>query len=465
MKLAAPAFDLGRGRLLVEPVNEDAFARAVLNRLALQGPELRDLTEATRLGDTLRGTVKRRISRDLGDPLRVGWTYLVAEDDPDREDIARVLRPLADRRGMREVEQPLIFAGEPLHSWFEWMLDRYWTLEGEPPHYVLIVGGPERIPFHFQAHLDTVAAVGRIAFDNLGELEAYVEKVLRLEDADPAPARRGAVVFATDHGAPDPTFYSRRHMAEPLARHARDTLGVATELIVGEHATPETLLEAVAEHRPAVLYTATHGASCVGKPLEEQKRLSGALVCSADGNLVFSADDVPSDLPFLEGGVMYQFACFGYGTLAESDYAHWLGDESANAPVDFVSALPRRLVSHPRGPVAYVGHVDLTWLHAFEDPDDVDSDAEWGPRMEPFISAVERLLGPEPAGEAMEEMNKRYAAGNATLASIFDQQQRGPLPERPTFYRTLVKAFIMRSDAQNHLLFGDPAVYVRMEDR
>jgi hypothetical protein len=365
---------------------------------------------------------------------------------------------------MRNAQEPLVFAGEPLHSWFDWIIDRYWTLEVEPPHYVLIVGGPERIPFHFQAQLDTVAAVGRLAFDDLGELEAYVEKVLRLEDADPAPTQRGAVVFATDHGAPDPTFYSRRHMAEPLARYIQDKLGVSTRLIAGDEATPETLLEAVAEHRPAILYTATHGASRAGGPLDEQQRLNGALVCSADGSVIFSAEDVLSDLPFLEGGVMYQFACFGYGTPAESEYAHWLGGDTVNAPVDFVAALPRKLASHPRGPVAYVGHVDLTWLHAFEDPDDVDSDAEWGPRMEPFVSAVERLLGPEPAGEAMEEMNKRYAAGNATLANIFDQQRRGPLPERPTFYRTLVKAFITRSDAQNQLLFGDPAVYLRMED-
>jgi hypothetical protein len=171
---------------------------------------------------------------------------------------------------------------------------------------------------------------------------------------------------------------------------------------------------------------------------------------------------VPVDEPFLEGGVMYQFACFGYGTPAESDYAHWLGEDRVNAPESFVAALPKRLTAHPRGPVAFVGHVDLTWLHAFDDPDDPGIGTEWSSRMTPFTSAVERLLGPETAGQAMEEMNKRYAIANGMLASYFDQQKRGPLPEKPSFYRELVRTFLMRSDAQNHLLFGDPGVFVTM---
>ena len=40
---------------------------------------------------------------------------------------------------------------------------------------------------------------------------------------------------------------------------------------------------------------------------------------------LITAEDVDGEQPFLEGSVVFQFACFGYGTPAESDFRHWLG--------------------------------------------------------------------------------------------------------------------------------------------
>jgi hypothetical protein len=367
---------------------------------------------------------------------------------------------------MKDPDSPLEFSGETPTDWMNWMLTRYWKVEGEPPHYVLIVGRPARVPFHFQAILDSSASVGRVAFDDTAALSTYVEKLLRVEQAT-SGCEREAILFATDHGPGDPTHYSRQYMAEPLAKYITERLGVPTTLLAAEDATRDGLLSILQRRRPALLYTASHGAGSPGAPQEEQELTNGAIVCqdadAAGKPSLLAAGNVP-DVPFIDGGIVFQFACFGCGTPAVSDFNHWLGKDRLNAEADFVASLPKRLLAHPHGPVAFVGHVDLAWLHAFDDPDSPDLDEAWHPRMAPFVSAVSTLLSPQPVGLAMERMNERFDQGNALMASMYDRQKEGTFPDRPDARRRLVQAFITRSDAQNYMVLGDPAVYVRMSD-
>ena len=458
-----PGIDPSTNDLLISPVAEDTFAGKLLEAMPRRGPEIAAISAARSTGTRFRRIIERRPTRDLGDARVAGWTYLIAGDDPQREMIIEILRPLAAQRGMKETARPLAFNGEPADEWLDWMIDHYWTLTPEPPHYILIVGGPDRVPFHFQAVLGSVAAVGRLAFDALADLQAYVEKVLRLERERAAKVRRQALLFATDRGRPDPTYYSRRFMADPIAMHV-EAQEVPTIILEAEHATAQALLSELTQSHPGIVYTASHGAGLPHATADIQRSLNGAIVCAGDELL--SAAEVP-DCPVAEGAVMLQFACFSAGTPAQSDYAHWLGDDRLNATADFVAALPSRLLAHPRGPIAFVGHVDLTWIHAFDDPDDPDAgpdgDRAWHPRLAPFISAVDTLLEPQPVGLAMKKMNERYDVGNAHLAVAFDRQKRGTLPDNPEAYGKLVRAFITRSDAQNYLVLGDPAVYLRME--
>ncbi|HEX8085648.1 MAG TPA: hypothetical protein VF529_15250 [Solirubrobacteraceae bacterium] len=452
----SPGLDPRTGSLLVPPLDRREMGLALLERLPVGGGYARQLTTASTTASTLRGALERAPTVDLGDPAAAGWTYLIAADDPHRDAIAGAVRPLAEARGMEDPSRPLEFEGDDPADWTDWMLERYWRIERAPPHYVLIVGGPDRVPFHFQSVLDSAASVGRVAFDDVADLAAYVEKLLRFE-REP-PCRREAVVFATDHGVEDPTHFSRRYLAEPVADRVGPALEAAPHVLAGEDATRDRLLAAVGASRPALLFTASHGAGLVGAPQAEQERINGAIVCQ--GEELLTAHDVP-DGPFVEGGVVLQFACFGYGTPASSDFAHWLGKNTLNAEADFVAALPKRLLAHPRGPAAYVGHVDLAWLHAFADPDDPVMDELWHPRAWPFASAVDNVLAPRTLGMAMVEMNKRFDIGNAQMASTFDRQRRGTLDiADPRVLERLVDHFITRSDAQNWLLFGDPAFHL-----
>ena len=114
-----------------------------------------------------------------------------------------------------------MFNGEPEEDWQDWMQQHYLQLRACPrteksvPYYVLIAGGPDQIPFHFQTLLDSAAAVERVTSDTITDLEAYVEKVLRYERASNPAASREALFFATDGGPGDATHFSRRFMADP----------------------------------------------------------------------------------------------------------------------------------------------------------------------------------------------------------------------------------------------------------
>ncbi len=410
---------------------------------------------------------------DQTNPREAGWTFLVAKDDPRRADWETALEPLAAHRGMHG--DPLTYpGGDPV----DWLDEEYLGRpDGTRPRYVLLAGDPERLPFRLQVHLAAVgAAVGRVDFDTPAELASYVEKVLRLETAaDPVPGAE-ALLFATDGGPRDPTYYSRRYMAEPLRDQVAARPPFQPTLIAGNDASKDHLLTALTTTKPALVYTASHGYEVRHGPtsLAEQKRLNGAIACARRASLedmLLTASDVPGDdTAVAEGSVFFQFACWGYGTPRRSTFDHWQlgGSGTATADEDFVAALPKRLLGHPRGPVAFVGHVDTAWLHGFDDPANPlpELGALYHPRLEPFRTALdEALLERRPAGYALSDLAYRTALLSVNLADFFDGlQARGRAVADITTAerRALADSFIRRNDAMFFLLLGDPAARARV---
>ena len=467
MPILGNGLDYATGAPLFEPIDVQTFGQRLQASLGRNAAELAATARATQAGRSYRGEVERERGPDLGDPRAAGWTFLVNGADPQLDAIVQAIEPLARHRGMKDPAKPLIYRDEPMDEWFTWLLDNYTAYNfDQVPHYVLFVGGPDQLPFGFQALLDSAGAAGRIDFDgSLADLRAYVDKVIRLERARSPVAGREAIVFAPDGGYGDATYYSHRYLATPLVEpdpaEARPARPHAVRGGGDQGAPPRDAARRAAGAR---LHRQPRPRRA-GSPLAEQRRLNGAICCQrarAAAERLFSAADVPLDEPFLEGSIFFQFACFGYGTPAESDFEHWLEGPDRNAEADFVAALPKRLLAHPHGPIAYVGHVDTAWLHGFADPDNPNILAAYDPRIAPFARAVHLLLGTEPVGLAMTDMNKRYDAGSVILASTYDRLKRGRIQTTPEFYRRLADAFITRNDAQNYLVFGDPAARVRI---
>jgi len=452
------------GSRLIKNIDEVTFGNKIEKSLLSRGSSICSVAKASTIATTFRGGIERKPSMDLGDPKAAGWTYLVNAKDPDYKEIVEAIRPLAEFRGMQNPDAPLMYSGEPMVEWFDWIQENYfWPYAQEtkePPHYVLIAGNPDNVPFLFQSFLDCAASVGRVDFNSLNDLKTYVQKVIRLENSDPLVSRE-AVFFAPDGGPDDPTHFSRRFMAEPLANFVSTKYNMKTTKLMGDDATKEKLIQTLSGSNPAVIYTASHGIAAPGQSLNIQEHYNGAICCQDEGGY-FSGFDVPQFEPFLEGSVFFQFACFGYGTPKESEYSYWLEEKDLIFERDFVAALPKKLLAHPRGPIAYIGHMDTAMLHGFDDPDNPEILDRWHPRMEPFVKAVGMLLDVQPAALAMTDMNKRYDLKNAQLSTTFDLLKKGKIKETRDFFIGLANAFLIRSDAQNYMVLGDPAARLYM---
>jgi len=463
MKIMGMGMDLS-GKLLFGAVEEETFAKNIIESLDRNISAVRALGTLTSQGLMFKGELQRE-ALDIGDPISVGWTYVADGADPNLAQIQKILEPLAKKRGMGA---PMILDNRE-GGVFDWIYENYFSLileNKKVPHFVMLVGGPDRVPFQFQYVLDTVASVGRVDFDTLDDLDAYVQKLLRLEADKKPTAKKEAIVFGPDAGLPDPTYFSRLYMAEPLADHIKSTLGFKVSEVFGQDATKSSLGQILQSGNPALVYAASHGLGAVGEKIEIQRQYNGAICCQHIGTLkesdLYSALDVPIDKPLLEGAVFFQFACFGYGTPSQSDYSHWIDGVPENyTDTDFTAALPKRLLAHPRGPIAFIGHLDTAFLHGFVDVEAPHILDRWHSRISPFVDAVNQLLRTQPIGQAMENMNKRYSVLNALITNTYDREKRGKLKWDSAKLADFLSRWIERSDAQNYMVFGDPAARLR----
>jgi hypothetical protein len=471
MKITALGLDF-KGKPLMEPMDYATAAKALVDSLERNANAVRQTAKSASEGVTFRGEQKR-ITLDPGDPRTAGWTILMNSNDPQRSEIENALEPLANHRSMVNDHELLLYNNEPADEWENWLYDNYYglNLEGKKvPQYILIVGGPDQVPFLFQSLLDSVANVGRVDFDTMEDLKAYIEKLIRIENADAPVVTRDAVLFAPDGGVADPTYFSRKYMVKPISKRIKEKIKFRTHTMLGTDATKMNLLEVLDSVKPAIVYTASHGLGATDESFEFQKRYNGAICCQHVGPLtldaLFSADDIPEDRPFLEGAVFFQFACFGYGTPAESDYAHWLdGVPEKYTDADFVAAIPKKLLAHPRGPVAFIGHLDTAFLHAFVDIEDPHILDRWHTRIAPFVSAVDYLLQVQPSGLAMQDMSNKYGTSSLLITNTWDRYKRGRFEWNEEREARFLDNWITRGDAQNYMIYGDPAARLRVPSK
>lgn len=325
------------------------------------------------------------------------------------------------------------------------------------PYYLLIVGSPEDIPFEFQYQLDVQYAVGRLHFDDLESYHRYAWGVVASE-CSPAQASRRAVFFAPAHPDDQPTEQSCHDLAEPLAQKLQDS-GWTIDRYFAEEATKTRLSNLFRQAPvPDLLFTAGHGVGFRGDD-PRQRSHQGSLLCQdwpghrnwrgkIPEEFYLCADDL-ADATALRGLITFHFSCYGAGTPKYDDFSHREGDDPIQiAPQSFVAELPRRLLSHPRGPaLAVVAHVDRAWAYSF-------TWLEAGRQLQVFESALQKLGAGYPIGAAMEFFNQRYAELSSDLSR---ELQNAKFEFEPDFL-TLAGMWTANNDARSYVILGDPAV-------
>ena len=124
------------------------------------------------------------------DPASVehaGWAVVFSTEEGD--EVKTALEPLIEHRRQRIGDaRTKVLEYRPGEGWADW-LARHRTAPGnivpeKVPYYVLLIGGPTRIPFSFQYLLDTEYAVGRLDFDDAADYAELCRGTDRLRDDD-----------------------------------------------------------------------------------------------------------------------------------------------------------------------------------------------------------------------------------------------------------------------------------------
>ena len=462
-------FDTGQYALQPQPIDE--IAKRVFQR-----PELDKFSDVHAGHDRSFGVP---FGVDLDQPVQAGWGIIFHPDTP--QDVCAALAPLVAHRRKQIgdlVKELDYLKDEQTRDWYR----RHGVSPGavDPaivPYYLLLVGGPELISFEFQYLLGVDYAVGRLAFDTAGEYERYARSVIAYETAGTVPNGREIAYWSTRHPGDTATDLSATLLIDPLANgladggllktpiHADPKVNYRRKLMAADGATKANLLDLLHQVKPpAMLFTASHGMQ-LRSGQSAQATTQGALLCqdwTGFGSVkplhILAAADVPDDAN-VNGMVAMIFACFGAGTPDADQFLMDLsqsGSAPTLAPKPFMSALPRRLLTHPNGSaLAVIGHVDRAWAYSIQVPKTA------GPQILAFRNSLGFIMTGMPIGYVLSgQFSSRFAALSAALLNA-TSPTAPPAMRLPD--RDLVTAWIQRNDAQNYLLLGDPAVQIRAD--
>ena len=361
--------------------------------------------------------------------------------------------------------------GESLTDW----LRRYYNaahgliVPTKVPYYILLVGPPTDIPFWFQCELDGQHAVGRLCFEHADQYRKYVDSIIEYDSCGKITNDRTVLFWGTKHEADKATELSSECLISPLAEGtesdppAAASSSFGSRLFLGERATKHNLLEewhqSTSRHPATLFFTASHGIGW-SKPSQHQLRQQGGLLCNDWSGLgsirsehYIAAADI-ADNARVFGSVAFFFACYGAGT---PEYDSFPADGGVKprpiAERPFVSASAQRLLSHPDGTaLAVIGHVDRAWSYSIRPP---HIEIE----LLPYRNMISKILQGQPMGLATRDFRDRALMLSTEMLSQYDpasiRNWDGP--------RDQLSKWIERTDVQNYILLGDPAVKIRPE--
>lgn len=409
----------------------------------------------------------------LHDISEAGWGVIVHEDT-GKEILAEIEKLRLHRKNHNRIPDTLCpgmitLAGIPDYRKFLAKMDvapGFGNVE-KLPYYLLIVGGPELIPFRFQYELATEYAVGRLAFKDKEGYRAYIEQLIEYETAAALPTERKAVFWGTANKNDYATLLSSKLLVSPLCDNLDPDINFEKELFIGDRkgwdASKRNLSRLFArEKAPALLFTASHGVAHLNIDSEEKVRMQGALITQEweKGDRItldntYSGEDLKSSTN-VRGMVHFAFACFGAGTPAQDDYKQDYPDpilRPYSSEYAFISHLANQELVN--GALAFIGHVDRAWAFSFM--------GEGQQHLEGFERAIRNMLLAKrawPIGHCLRDMyDKALHLSKSLLEDLHDIKFGRTFPPQ-----SIAEKWVERNDARAYALIGDPAVRLKVND-
>lgn len=405
---------------------------------------------------------------DPHDLAETGWGVIFHRDESPS--VVNALRRLLDRRRDQAGECFKELTYEPGMT-----ARRFLWLKGESPgvldpeilpYYLLIVGGPEQIPFEFQYQLAINHAVGRIAFDDAGDYRRYAEGVLEAED-DGIDLPRRTAVFSVENEGDRATSLLAKHLVAPLAERLPGFADWEVEVWGGERSYKRDLRRLLGgDATPGLLVASCHGIKARPRSPGQTDR-QGALLCRDwpgrgqpfESGQYLTGKELAAADPRPRGMIAFLFACYGAGTPFEDNFPHELPEgvvvnqpppPPVLADASFMARLPQTLLG--RGALAVVGHIDRGWTTGFHwATGEVSS-----PAVRSLVDSLKQLLGGFRLGHALRPLVRRYTAIAGNLADDLDRVRAGRKVEE----EVVAFEWTAHNDARNLILLGDPAVYL-----
>lgn len=389
---------------------------------------------------------------DIEKPTIGKWAAIVPRED--RAAATEALAPiLAHRRKQGCLWGDGIIAVNPsasgtTESWWR----RFVQEVGEIlPYYLLLVGGPDRLPFEFQYELDLHRATGRLdVSDTPGGsfswegCRRYAEKVVAYERSE------------TEVGA-KPLFYSvqideaTRLSHKSLVLKLAQTIRTGVTPLYGNEATAENLMTALATvPAPKLVFTASHGIEFPADPVR-WGALNDCNYSGRAGNNAFSAQLAHEAENIGRGSIMFAFACFSAGVPERSTVSFLVGESDTAVEMGArVAPLPRQLLGHPNGPVAFIGHVDRVSALAFQSSFGMSGIAPY----HHFIGWLHQRNA--TLGQALGTLRENAQRIGAQIAAYLAQARH--IPGDYTTVREAGQKWIGFHDYRGFMLLGDPAL-------
>jgi len=393
--------------------------------------------------------------RDPDKPTIGKWGILCLESD--QASVAQAFAPLIEHRRERNQawEQPVLALAAPrggasLDTWRR----RLKRAAGNRrlPRYLLIVGGPDRVPFELQFELDQELRTGRI---DVAERPAeplswtgcrrFAQKVVNYERGA-LPFDRSVVIYSLDRD--EATRQAHAEIVKPLAA----AIARPQTPLFGAEATCEALAARLAsEAGPGLVFSFSHGVEFPTDPAAWGALTDYRFRGDASASVV-SARLVDGCERFGHGSILFAFACFSAGVPASSAHAFYADDKRGEIPgAPMVAPLPRALLGKEQGPVAFVGHVDRVTPRGFCD---TMGEMGWAPYRD---FADWTLSSAGTLGQALSSLRERSLRAAAEVAEACDEIARGG---RGRSLKDLFEQWLAYFDYRGFLLLGDPALTV-----
>lgn len=324
---------------------------------------------------------------------------------------------------------------------------------GRLPYYLMILGGPDEVPWALQFALASTRAVGRLPLAGT-ELANHVRALLddfKGGGADPYTT----VTWSVDLGVEDITHLMRKFLAEKIHAEfvADPEMGATRSINLGGDV--DGLVAALKEQHPGVIVTTSHGMTGPLDDVAAMRAQMGAPVDRHGKALTPALLDgwAPA------GAVWYCHACCSAGAEAPSVFAPLFDEgtglrlilEGISAAGAMVAPLPLALLGHAKPARAFIGHVEPTFDWTLRNP--VNQQVVTKPIVDAIYPNLFQRFPRTPIGHAFRQVYANigsYLANWQVARQGFDSGASN-LPE-------LMNLQLSARDLQGMVILGDPAV-------